>query len=454
MSFDNFAVKAKEISKCYEIYATPRDRLKQFILPKASRLLRSQPQQYFKEFWALKDVSFNVKKGECFGILGRNGAGKSTLLQILAGTLSPTDGDIQVNGRVAALLELGSGFDPEFSGRENVRINAAILGLTTDELAEKFDDIVAFSEIGDFLDQPVKTYSSGMLMRLAFSTAIHVDPDILIVDEALAVGDFAFQHKCMLRIKQIIAKGVTVILVTHDVGAVMANCARALMLKQGSIHCIGSAGEVCNRYLETSEIATETFGTHTDIAATALPASLHKVDSANATLGNLYPVEPSYRWGSGEISIIAWCMSDVSGKPSNTFRFKDTLKLSVLLEAREKVDKCFPGFMLSDRNGYHLTGITNRTCGKEITNIAAGERVLLEFEITLFFRADNYSVLLNIAADEYGTSFFDLCENAGNFTILDENSYQPPWGYGRTYLPTTLEVSNLPATNKQEGVSQ
>jgi lipopolysaccharide transport system ATP-binding protein len=250
MYSEDFSIRVKNLGKCYEIYETPRDRLKQFSMSRLARLIGIEEKQYHRKFWALKDISFEVKKGECFGILGRNGAGKSTLLQILANTLTPTNGSIDVSGRVAALLELGSGFDPEFSGRENIYINAAILGLSNEEVSAKFNSIVAFSEIGEFLEQPVKTYSSGMLMRLAFATAIHVDPDILIVDEALAVGDFAFQHKCMLRIKQIIDKGVTVILVTHDVGAVMANCKRALMLKEGAVHAIGDAGDVCNRYLE------------------------------------------------------------------------------------------------------------------------------------------------------------------------------------------------------------
>jgi lipopolysaccharide transport system ATP-binding protein len=450
MSSENLSIQVSNLGKCYEIYNTPRDRLKQFAIPKITRLFGLKAKQYHRKFWALKGVSFEVKKGECFGILGRNGAGKSTLLQILASTLTPTEGSISVNGRVAALLELGSGFDPEFSGRENILINAAILGLSNDEINSKFDSIVSFSEIGDFLDQPVKTYSSGMLMRVAFSTAIHVDPDILIVDEALAVGDFAFQHKCMLRIKQIIDNGVTVILVTHDVGAVMANCDRALMLKDGAIHTIGSAGDVCNRYLEITPPPIE----GSQNSEPSSPDNTNVKSSAETTaLANMKPVEPSYRWGSGQITIIGWRLSDAAGTPTNTFKFEDVMRLSVLLRANEGVSSCFPGFMLSDRNGYHLTGITNRTCGKEISNLKPGDQILLEFETTLLFRADNYSILLNIATDEYGTGFFDLCENAGNFTILEESSSHPPWGYGRTYLPTTLEVTQIPSTIQQSNIT-
>jgi lipopolysaccharide transport system ATP-binding protein len=441
----DIAIKVQNLSKCYQIYDNPRDRLKQFIAPRLQRLTWQHPKQYFREFWALKDVSFEIRRGETVGIVGRNGAGKSTLLQIICGTLSPTHGSVRTNGRISALLELGSGFNPEFTGRENVYMNASVLGLSNKEIDARFEDIVAFADIGDFIEQPVKVYSSGMMVRLAFATAIHVDPDILIVDEALAVGDFAFQHKCMLRIKQIITNGVTVLLVTHDVGAVMANCDRALMLRKGTVYAIGSAAEVCDRYLET-----DTAGFESNPKLETPDEVQHEQNELRPyiDIADLQPIEPSYRWGSGQIKIIAWSLFDSSGKPTNTFHFGEKIRLSILLSARENISRCFPGFMLRDRNGYHLTGITNRTCGKEISNIIAGDNVLLEFEITLLYRADNYSILLNIATDEYGTGFFDLCENAGNFTILDENSDQPPWGYGRTYLPTTLKVSIINSSNQ------
>jgi hypothetical protein len=317
-------------------------------------------------------------------------------------------------------------------------MNAAILGLAKEEIDARFDDIVAFADIGDFIEQPVKTYSSGMMVRLAFATAIHVDPEILIVDEALAVGDFAFQHKCMSRIKQIIANGVTVLLVTHDVGAVMASCDRAIMLRKGKVYAIGTAADVCDRYLETD---TVNFDGGQIIEASETGTKIHELPYSNYGITNLQPIDPSYRWGEGQIKISAWSLFDASGKPTTSFHFGEEMRLSVLLVATENIDQCFPGFMLRDRNGYHLTGITNRTCGKEVSNILAGESVLLDFEIKLLYRADNYSILLNIAKDEYGTGFYDLCENVGNFTVLAETAECPPWGYGRTYLPTTLNVT-------------
>ena len=248
MSSD-IAIKVENLSKRYEVYRTPRDRLKQFVLPKIQALLRRPPQSYFKEFWALRDVTFEVKRGETVGIIGRNGSGKSTLLQMIASTLTPTAGSVQVSGRVAALLELGSGFNPDFSGRENVFMNGSILGMTEAEVAARFDDIAAFAEIGDFIEQPVKTYSSGMLMRLAFAVSVCVDPDILIIDEALAVGDMAFMFKCMKRLEQLTQSGVTLLFVSHDVGTIKAFCQRAVYLKQGSMVASGSASDMVELYL-------------------------------------------------------------------------------------------------------------------------------------------------------------------------------------------------------------
>ncbi len=201
MSSDDIAIRVTNLSKSYQIYETPRDRLKQFVLPRLQRIAGQAPRQYYREFRALNNVSFDVRKGETVGIIGRNGSGKSTLLQIICGTLTPTGGTVETRGRIAALLELGSGFNPDFTGRENVYLNASVLGLPQEEIETRFDDIAAFADIGDFIDQPVKTYSSGMIVRLAFAVAINVDPDILVIDEALSVGDELFQRKCFSRIE-------------------------------------------------------------------------------------------------------------------------------------------------------------------------------------------------------------------------------------------------------------
>ena len=234
MSSNELAIRVEGLSKCYHIYNQPQDRLKQSIVPRLQVLAGRSPKTYFHEFWALQDVSFEVKKGETIGIIGRNGSGKSTLLQLICGTLTPTRGLVQTNGRIAALLELGSGFNLEFTGRENVHLNGAVLGLSGDEIDTRFDDIAAFADIGEFIEQPVKMYSSGMVVRLAFAIQAMVDPDILIVDEALAVGDEKFQRKCFERLEELKSKGTSILFVSHSGQQIVELCERALLLEHGA----------------------------------------------------------------------------------------------------------------------------------------------------------------------------------------------------------------------------
>lgn len=244
-------IQLEAISKCYRIFQNPQDRFKQALLDRFQSVLgRKNASPLYREHWALRDVSFELQPGEAVGILGRNGAGKSTLLQIIAGTLEPTSGSVKTTGRITALLELGSGFNPEFTGRENVFLNAQILGMSRDEALARFDDIASFADIGDFIDQPVKTYSSGMMMRLAFAVQTAVDPKVLIVDEALSVGDMFFQAKCMARINKLVDAGVALLFVSHDIGAVRQLCRRAVLLDGGEVRVIGSAAAVADEYVQ------------------------------------------------------------------------------------------------------------------------------------------------------------------------------------------------------------
>ncbi|MGZ0786597.1 ABC transporter ATP-binding protein [Pseudomonas saponiphila] len=234
------AIRVSNLSKCFQIYAKPSDRLLQMLARSFKR--------FYREFWALKDVSFEVKKGETVGIVGRNGSGKSTLLQLICGTLNPSGGNIQINGRIAALLELGSGFNPEFTGRENVYMNAAVLGLTKNEIDARYAEIEAFAEIGQFIDQPVKTYSSGMSVRLAFAVAINSDPEVLVIDEALSVGDELFQRKCFARIEAIKKNGTTILFVSHSGAAVIGLCDRAILVDSGELLGSGEPKAIIGQY--------------------------------------------------------------------------------------------------------------------------------------------------------------------------------------------------------------
>lgn len=241
------AIHGRNLGKAYRIYDRPVDRLKQ--------MLWRGKKNYYREFWALRGVDFDINRGETVGIVGANGAGKSTLLQLICGTISPSEGELQVNGRVAALLSLGAAFNPEFTGRENVFVNAAVLGLSEAQINERFDRIAAFADIGKFIDQPVRTYSSGMYARLAFAVAIHVDPEILIVDEILAVGDAAFQRKCVERFYEIRDSGCTILFVSHDPYQVKSLCSRAIYLSHGERRAFGKADDVIDRYTIDMEAA-------------------------------------------------------------------------------------------------------------------------------------------------------------------------------------------------------
>ncbi len=276
---NNIAIRANNLSKSYQLYNQPSDRLKQF-------LWRGK-RQFFREFWALHDVSFEVGKGEVLGIIGRNGAGKSTLLQLLCGTLTPTSGNVEVNGRIAALLELGAGFNPEFTGRENVFMSAAILGLSPKEIEDRYEDIVDFSGIRDFIDQPVKTYSSGMYVRLAFSVATSVDPDILIVDEALSVGDGEFARKSFDRIRAMKEAGKTILFCSHSLYQVEAFCDRAIWLNEGKIEQIGTPAQAVvayNNYVSHSQInAANIANSSTEILSSGAPQGTAKIVNVSAS---------------------------------------------------------------------------------------------------------------------------------------------------------------------------
>lgn len=281
MSSD-IAISVKGLGKSYHIYKRPQDRLKQSFLWGRKKL--------YEEFWAVKDVNLDIKRGETVGIIGRNGSGKSTLLQIICGTLKPSAGEVEVNGRIAALLELGSGFDPEFSGKENVYLNAAILGLEREEIDERYESIIEFADIGDFIHQPVKTYSSGMYVRLAFAVVANVDPDILVVDEALSVGDIFFVQKCIRKFEEFREKGVTIVYVSHDMNSIRKDCQRVVLLDKGNVVEIGDPKEIVDVYnaLDYERIAAEVEGVKEasafDIAKRRLNSDVHRYGTRQAEI--------------------------------------------------------------------------------------------------------------------------------------------------------------------------
>ncbi|WP_313623691.1 ABC transporter ATP-binding protein [Achromobacter sp.] len=363
MSSDT-AITVENLSKCYQIYSSPRDRLKQFFIPHLQRAVGKPSSHYFKEFWALRDVSFEVKKGESVGILGRNGSGKSTLLQMICGTLSPTTGSVQTTGRIAALLELGSGFNPEFTGRENVYMNGALLGLNSHQIDERFDAIASFADIGDFIDQPVKTYSSGMLIRLAFAVQVQVEPDILVVDEALAVGDALFQKRCFRRIEKLVADGTTLLFVSHDQESVRTLTSRALLLKQGRTVTWGKSSDVVLEYrrqLHDEESSYFTAATK-QLAAKAQTATTPAEPGESSAQSGAQPAvspPPAMRsdkltFGDGEVKIVKVETLNGEGEESTVFFPGDALRIRISCEVLSAISNLNVGVRIRNKEGIKI----------------------------------------------------------------------------------------------------
>ncbi len=368
MSSDEVILRIQHISKRFEIYDKPRYRLQQ--------MLFGRWKTYFREFWALRDIDFEVKKGECVGIIGRNGAGKSTLLQIITGTLQPTEGSVERHGRIAALLELGSGFNPEFTGRENVYMNAAILGLTKAETDAKYDDIVAFADIGEFIDQPVKTYSSGMMVRLAFAVNAFVDPDILIVDEALAVGDIGFQMKCFQKLHDIIAKGTTLLLVTHDLVSVSTFCQKVLFLNNGRLVRFSSnVPETVNAFKESMRIVKNVHGTGQN--------------SANSS---------EYRFGSFDATVESCRIFDADNPGPDLQAISPDMNAIIEVTIRSKRDlpHVVMGIGLKTRDGLEIWGDNTMTEFPVGFRLTPGDNVF-SFRTCFHINAGTYGITVGIA---------------------------------------------------------
>ena len=404
------SIKVEHLSKCYQIYDKPHDRLKQFILPRLHRLLGQSSRQYFREFWALKDVSFEVWRGETVGIIGRNGSGKSTLLQMICGTLNPTGGSIQTQGRVAALLELGSGFNPEFTGRENVYMNAALLGLDREEVDTRFGDIEAFADIGDFIDQPVKMYSSGMYVRLAFAVIAHVDADVLVVDEALAVGDAFFTQKCIRFLRHFMKKG-TVLFVSHDTSAIVNFCSRAILLARGEVIKIGTPKDVSEYYLATLyEGAQDIDGIDTEKSDRPfdeeVPSEYRDFRESLINSTNLRNDIEIFRFnpdtagfGRGDAKISSVRLLDHSGVPFSWVVGGENVILEVRSFAHEEILRPIVGFNFKDRLGQVIFGDnTYLVYQHSPLKVSRNAELVARFDFRLpLLPAGDYSITVAIA---------------------------------------------------------
>jgi lipopolysaccharide transport system ATP-binding protein len=412
---NDIAISVKNLSKCYEIYASPSGRLKQFIFPKLRGLLGKKSVntiKYYREFWALKDISFEVKRGETVGIIGSNGSGKSTLLQMICGTLTPTTGTVQTHGRVAALLELGAGFNPEFTGRENVYLNATVLGLSIEEIDARFDAIAAFADIGEFIDQPIKTYSSGMSVRLAFAVQSQIDPDIFIVDEALSVGDAKFQAKCFDRLRQLKENGTCILLVTHSSEQIVSHCTQAILLNKGVQLEAGKPKDVVNRYLDLlfgkdkASIAPDEGTESTKMISPVVIGAVAKSDSYQLSIeADTFSTRPSYnpheyRWGDGTAMILDYYLAADNAPYPSAVSTGQNITLAVTIKLLKDFHRPILGITIKTKEGVTVYGANSETLGckefGEAGNMGSVIQSVTEFNCNL--AAGDYFISLGLAS--------------------------------------------------------
>jgi lipopolysaccharide transport system ATP-binding protein len=424
----DLAVQFSNVSKSYSIYAAPRDRLKE--------LATLQTRRFHTEFWALRDVSFDVRRGETFCVVGENGSGKSTLLQICAGILAPTGGTATAHGRVAALLELGSGFNPEFSGKDNVYLNGAILGLSTKDMDRRFPEIEAFAEIGDFIHQPVKTYSSGMVIRLAFAVSIHVDPEILLVDEALAVGDVYFRQRCMRKVHELRQRGVTILFVSHATGDVKALGDRAMWLEKGIVKALGKTDLVVAQYLAAMSEKDRVYHAHEQAHEFPLEEA-RKLPAPEEIVEEIPNID--HRFGDGKGEVIGITVLDADGSRVGSLQPHSTIVVRISVRAKENLDRPIVGFMFRNHLGVDFAGTNTARERQDLPPMMAGDICTVDFYLDLpALYASSFSFSPAIANGSL--EHYSMCDWIDNAVVLQmEKSDQPM--YGQFHLDCRVKVN-------------
>src|ERR1044071_934201 len=398
------ALRVENVSKQYRIYEHPGDRLKE-------SLTRGRWKRH-REFWALRDVSFELEAGTTTGIIGPNGSGKSTLLQIITGTLEPTHGHVYHEGRVAALLELGAGFNPEFTGLENIYLNAALMGFSKSETEERLPEIKRFAEIGDFLSQPVKTYSSGMYIRLAFAIAVSADPEILIVDEALSVGDTVFQHRCLRRIKEMQQNGATILFVSHDPHAVRALCSRAVLLNGGRMEADGDPTDVLNRYRELIMSREAAY-------KASIPAAPEQDEYEEDISLMDEPVEPlsyTYRHGDGSAEILSVELMDAARRVVDLVETGEPVTVRVRAQLNSDIENPVCGFLIRNRHGIHVYGTNTEIQQADFGYVRSGQIIEAVFSFNCWLGAGEFSI--TVAVHSAGAISFDWIDDVVFFRVM------------------------------------
>jgi lipopolysaccharide transport system ATP-binding protein len=428
------SVEFQSVSKSYPIYESPGDRLKE--------LLTLNRRRCHKDFWALRDVSFAIRRGETFCVVGENGAGKSTLLQLVAGILPASHGAVNVNGRVSALLELGSGFNPEFTGRDNVYLNGAILGFSSREIDQRYKDIEDFAEIGDFINQPVKTYSSGMVVRLAFAVAIHVDPEILLVDEALAVGDIYFRQRCMRKVHELRARGITILFVSHAIGDVKAIGDRTLWLDQGRVREIGDTDMVIAKYLAAMTQKDSAYVTLLKRPVRDRSAGRYRPPEVVERIPNI-----DHRHGDGRAEVIGIAVCDSQGCPIQLLEPLSSVIVRISVRAKEEMGMPVVGFMLRNHLGIDFSGTNTARLGIDLPPMLAGDIYTVDFYLQLpELYAGAFSFSPAIADGTLAS--YRMCDWIDNAITL-QMSHAEGQVYGYMHLPCRVEVNSRLARRDQ-----
>ena len=391
---ENIALYAQDLSKNYCVFKSPRDRLKQLILSGVYKLLRRPPPKYYLDFWARQNISLHIAKGSTVGIIGRNGSGKSTLLQIISGTLTPSSGQVVHNGRIAALLELGSGFNPEFTGKENVYLNASILGLDEHQIDLCYEDIIKFADIGQAIDKPVKTYSSGMVVRLAFSVAAHVQPDILIVDEALAVGDIAFQARCLDKIKSLRDSGMTTLFVTHDLGTFQTLCDYGYLLDDGVLISEGLPGDLAAQYYKLSQERES--ARLRDTNESTAPQQSTLTTNGNPESGNQVS-ESIFHFGTGDAIITSYQILDSNNCPTKTLRVGEKFAVEINVDVSVDLSDLTAAIMFRNAQGQNLFGANTRYDAALLLNPKQNTHWIIRIEMQMLLNPGEYLLHLGLA---------------------------------------------------------
>jgi lipopolysaccharide transport system ATP-binding protein len=419
------AIDFQAVSKSYAIYDSPGDRLKE--LAAFNRL------RFHRDFWALRDITFEIPRGETFCIIGENGSGKSTLLQVVAGILQPSAGTVSVRGRVSALLELGSGFNPEFTGRDNVYLNAAILGLSSREIDAKYKSIEQFAEIGDFINRPVKTYSSGMAVRLAFAVAIHVDPEILLVDEALAVGDIYFRQRCMRKVHELRAQGITILFVSHAIGDVKAIGDRTLWLEEGRAKELGETDLVVAKYLAAMTEKDSAYITHEKRMAPR-PATRSIAPEIADRIPNI-----DHRFGDSRAEVLGIAILDLRGRPLQLLSPLSHIVVRISVRAKEEIPRPIVGFVFRNHLGIDFAATNTALEKTELAPMMPGDIVTVDFHVQVPELYPSYFSFSPAIAD--GTlNSYKMCDWIDNaITLQMTPGDKQIYGYMR--LPCRVEVN-------------